>query len=306
MTLDDAIGLVLGRTGLAAANTTYKDRARQYLNAMGKRIVSDMGGKWWFLYKSTTFSTTKTATVSGISGTFVAGETITGGTSGATAVVDTAYDSTNYPTAILVSAVTGTFTASETLTGGTSGATATFSSIAVTQTYALASDVLVPHSFVDDTNDRVIIATNLDRIDAADPDRDYEADGRVWAPEGIDSITGKILVRIHPYHDTPGDTIRYRYRGFITDWTSADDSTDMVRWFPEILQPALWMGAAAMYLLEKGDTEAAGADQGLASDIIDKAKETNRTIYGNREWRRTNVPENPSRFSYVPADGSLT
>jgi len=59
-------------------------------------------------------------TVSSVSGTFVEGETITGGTSGATGtlkeIATLDYRITN---------LTGLFTVSETITGGTSGATAT-------------------------------------------------------------------------------------------------------------------------------------------------------------------------------------
>ena len=374
MTLATAISMVLSRAGLDTTNATYKDQARIYLNTAATGIVNLLGGKWWFLHKSSTFVTTRTITitvssgaftvgetvtggssgtmvVTGISGTFVAGETVTGGTSGRTGVittaydgstsitlssvsgtftssetitggtssatatfssftasscvVDAAYDATNYPTALLINALSGAFTASETLTGGSSGASGTYSSIASTQTYALGSDVITPHSFVDVTNDRPLGATGMDFIDAADADRDYNADGRLWHHEGIDSITGKILIRFHPISETAGDNIRYRYLGRITDWTSSDDSTDMARWFPEELQPALWMGAAELYLQEKGDEEAAASNRYEHDRIVKAAKETNRTIWGNRIWRRQSLPSSGG-FNYIPAAGSLT
>lgn len=56
-----------------------------------------------------------------LSGTFTTSETITGGTSGATATVDSVAS-----TYVEVSSVSGTFQRGETITGGTSGATATF------------------------------------------------------------------------------------------------------------------------------------------------------------------------------------
>lgn len=59
--------------------------------------------------------------VSGGSGTFTVGETITGGTSSATAVVVAFSAERDY---ILVSSISGTFQAAETLTGGSSSATA--------------------------------------------------------------------------------------------------------------------------------------------------------------------------------------
>lgn len=61
--------------------------------------------------------------ISGVTGTFVVGETITGGTSSATATVIAVSKEGDY---LLMGAPTGTFTAAgEAITGGTSGATAT-------------------------------------------------------------------------------------------------------------------------------------------------------------------------------------
>jgi len=61
--------------------------------------------------------------ISSVTGTFVVGETVTGGTSFATAVVIAVSSEADY---LLMGTPTGTFTASgEALTGGTSGATAT-------------------------------------------------------------------------------------------------------------------------------------------------------------------------------------
>lgn len=63
-------------------------------------------------------------TISGLSGTFVEGETITGGTSGATALFHRIFSTTIY-----VYSVSGSFSISETVTGGTSSATATITAI---------------------------------------------------------------------------------------------------------------------------------------------------------------------------------
>jgi len=65
---------------------------------------------------------TVTLTLTGISGTFTLNETVTGGTSGATAKVIKVNTSS-----IVVRVITGTFATSETITGGTSSATATTS-----------------------------------------------------------------------------------------------------------------------------------------------------------------------------------
>ena len=306
MTLAQAITMTLNRVGLLTTNTTYKDQARLYLNMAAKRVSGEIGGKWWWLHKTTTFNTTKTLTVTGISTAFTAGEiveldadtTIIG-------TIDADYDVTNYPTALLLSSVTGTWVAGA-MTGRSSSATATAVSIAVTQTYALDADVLVPHSFVDETNSRTISGAGLDMIDAEDPDRNNETNARIWAADGVDALSGKIRVRMWPYHSTPGDVIRYRYRGFIVDWTSSNDSTELDRWLPEILQPAVIFGATEMYLQEKGDSEAAGENRFEYNEAIDNGKETNRTIYGNRVWRRAEVGDLSGRFNYVPADSSLS
>ena len=306
MTLAQAITMTLNRVGLLTTNTTYKDQARLYLNMAAKRVSGEIGGKWWWLHKTTTFNTTKTLTVTSISGTFQAGEiveliadtTIIG-------TIDADYDATNYPPALLLSSVTGTWVAGA-MRGRTSSATATAVSIAVTQTYALDADVLVPHSFGDETNSRTISGAGLDMIDAEDPDRNNETNARIWAADGVDALSGKIRVRMWPYHSTPGDVIRYRYRGFIVDWTSGNDSTELDRWLPEILQPAVIFGATEMYLQEKGDSEAAGENRFEYNEAIDNGKETNRTIYGNRVWRKAEVGDLSGRFNYVPADGSLS
>lgn len=76
----------------------------------------------------------ETFTISGASGTFTQGETITGGTSGETAEVLADNSGT-----LLVRSVSGAFTATETITGGTSTETATFDSTATTVTDGVAA-----------------------------------------------------------------------------------------------------------------------------------------------------------------------
>ncbi len=63
-------------------------------------------------------------TIASVVGTFVVGELVTGGSSGATGYVSAVTASR-----ITLTNVTGTFTNAETITGGTSGATATISAI---------------------------------------------------------------------------------------------------------------------------------------------------------------------------------
>lgn len=66
------------------------------------------------------YSASMSITLSGIVGTFVVGETVTGGTSAATGVVLAVAAN-----GLVLTGVTGTFITAEVLTGGTSGATGT-------------------------------------------------------------------------------------------------------------------------------------------------------------------------------------
>ena len=84
-----------------------------------------MRDNWLGLLLLATFGTETVClrgTLSSVSGTFVVGETVTGGTSGATGTVKI-LDGT---TRMYVAVVSGTFTSGETITGGTSSATAAF------------------------------------------------------------------------------------------------------------------------------------------------------------------------------------
>lgn len=72
--------------------------------------------------------------ISGASGTFTPGETITGSVSGETAIVIT--QGTNN---LIVKTVSGPFTSAETITGGTSGVTASYNSVeAVTDVFTMS------------------------------------------------------------------------------------------------------------------------------------------------------------------------
>ena len=70
--------------------------------------------------------------ISGITGTFVAGETVTGGTSSETAVIEVVHSDS-----LIIRARSGTLTGSETITGGTSSATATYDSITTLSDYRI-------------------------------------------------------------------------------------------------------------------------------------------------------------------------
>ncbi len=89
-----------------------------------------------------TTSSITTLSISNVVGTFVAAETVTGGTSGATATVSSVGASS-----LVVSSVTGTFSAAEVITGGTSAATGQFDASEVSGVVLGDSVQVVSNSF---------------------------------------------------------------------------------------------------------------------------------------------------------------
>jgi len=118
MTLTTAIKITANRVGLLETNSSFKDRSRDYLNIIAKRIGTR--AKWNWLHKTTTFNTT-----------------------------------------------------------------------ADTQTYQLATDVLTPHSFTDQSNNQPLGIVGWDVLDLADPDRGETGDVDVVTIEGVDATTGR-------------------------------------------------------------------------------------------------------------------
>lgn len=98
----------------------------------------------------------KTMTVSSVSGTFQKGETVTGGTSGATGECLTVPGST-----MLVRDISGTFSASETITGGTSSATCTMDSIADTVVDGIASARLANMRWVQSADTLIVVEEDM-------------------------------------------------------------------------------------------------------------------------------------------------
>lgn len=103
----------------ATNNTEYDYYIRNTKNAVFKDCVGDSVGSLQSWYIRGEFAAGRLI-LNSSTGTFAYGETITGGTSGATAVIMVWQSNVKQ---LQVRAVTGTFSASETITGGTSGAT---------------------------------------------------------------------------------------------------------------------------------------------------------------------------------------
>ena len=304
MTLATAIAMALDRSGLDSTTSGYKNQMRLYMNIVAKRVAGR--AKWWWLHKTTTFKTTFDMTVTEMSGPFEAGEVITTA-GGATGKIGLFYDSTNTPTTIPYYFHTATTTAfTSTVTGADSGATATFSSTAETRTYQLPADVLVPHSFWDETNSNPLTFRSWDTFDSFDPERDQSGNVSDVTIEGLDDNRGRIILRFHPGHGTSNETIRMRYIAYIPDWTSGDDSTELDKWIPEILQSCIIFGAAELYMQEKGDTDGSFENRAEYEVMLDAGLETNLRIWGNRTWRRNGGGPANESFDFFPQEGSLT
>ena len=305
MLLSEAIDMTLRRTGLNSSNTDNRKQARLYLNAISNRIVGR--AKWWWAYKTADLTTTSTVTVSNITGNFTAGEAIEGADSEYTATVAASYDSSNYPTALHYRAVSKSadFNSGETITGG-GGATATAGDDVETRTYVLASDVLTPFSFVDETNGETLPFKGWDWFDAIDPEQDATGDVDAITIEGIDATTGLITIAMYPLPSTSSETIRYRYLSYIPDWTDSNDTDNLDKYLPQILQPALYFGGAELFCQEKGDSEAGNENRSEYADVINTAMDQNLRIWGNRHFRRMGDEGFGNGFNFTVNEGTLS
>ena len=281
MLLSEGIDLTLSRVGLDQANTDFKNRARQYLNITAVEIASYL--KWWWLNKTTTFRTTKTFTVAGVSGTFTVGETITGFPSGKTAVVDS-YDATNL--LLYVYSESGDFTADESISGGSSSATATYKSSANTRVYTpIDGYVGAFWSFMDETNEQPISIVGPDKYDLLDEDRSLTGNVYKALIGGVDETTGYPVVALYYTPDTTNVIIRVRYQVAISTWAEANDSDSFMKLgIPQTGESALVYGATKLFLQEKGDEQGAQREANELERAIVLMKRQNLLQQGNRRY----------------------
>lgn len=114
-----SIGTFRNTSGLKIIANTFNRIARDTLEFTGTTQDITICDN---TFRDVSLDAMRTLVLTGTTGVFTAGETITGGTSGATATL--VYDTV---ATMRLKSVTGTFQAAETVTGGTSGATATVS-----------------------------------------------------------------------------------------------------------------------------------------------------------------------------------
>jgi hypothetical protein len=181
---------------------------------------------------------------------------------------------------------------------------ATFNTVASTQTYSLASDVLTPLSFRNVTENHVIIVQSTQDIDAADPDASIDGDPRFVAINGIDD-SGAIQVSLYPTPDGV-DTIAYRYYRQIPEFVESDDNNSINQYYPQVIQPALIYGISSLFKQEKGDDQGAGVDRNEMERVVAIASRQNLSVQGNRKFRmRRSDDDSATQFSFYPTEGSL-
>lgn len=141
LTISNGGGAVTTPTGKIA---TVASNIGRLTTTDGKQGILSEEARTNLLLMSDSFDTEYTVALSGITGTFVVGETVTGGTSAATATVT--YVGSDF---IGVKDRSGAFTGGETITGGTSGATGTVGTqVAVWEKYdatVTANTVTAPY-----------------------------------------------------------------------------------------------------------------------------------------------------------------
>ena len=149
-----------------------------------------------------------------------------------------------------------------------------------TRSYSLASDVLEPLSFRDETEDKFLRISSVLDTDMLDPDEDESGEAQLVVLKNLNSSTGYWDVDIYPTPDST-NTISYRYYRFIEDLASggSDDDTDLAPKFPAWVQPALIHGVAGLYLSELGSIDSANMEFRLMESVIDQSLERNARAF---------------------------
>jgi hypothetical protein len=180
-----------------------------------------------------------------------------------------------------------------------------FHTVASTRYYELAADVLYPVSFRDFTNDRILPMATAQQIDAADPDADETGSPARIFPSGVSTVTGYQKVGVSP---VPDAIVQIDYRYYASQTAIADDSDDLLTDYgiPLVLQPAVWLGTARLYLQEEQDLEASMIQQQEYERVIKQCLGINARQRGTAPLRLGRYHgQGDGRLSYQPSEGSL-
>ena len=173
-----------------------------------------------------------------------------------------------------------------------------------TRTYSLASDVLEPLSFRDETENRFIRISSVLDTDVFDPDEDESGEAQLVVLKNLNSSTGYWDVDIYPTPDST-NTISYRYYRFIPDLDvdGGDDDTDLAPKCPAWVQPALIYGVAGLYLSELGSVDSANMEFRLMESVIDQALDRNARAFVPSSRMAS---DSGKMFSFTVQAGSLS
>lgn len=184
----------------------------------------------------------------------------------------------------------------------------TLTTVASTRGYSLASDVLEPLAFRDQTNNHPLEMATTYVPDTLDPDASETGQPRVVVLTGINATTGYWSVDLFPT-PTATLTIGYRYFSYWTPLNSNgnDDTTDLAPKIPAWVQPALIKGVTEKFQREKGNYRVADRERQEMEAILAQALTRNTQSQGQA---RTRMPRDRGA-SAGPMDisvreGSLT
>ena len=301
-TVLETIQVGLRRAGLDENVDFYRNYGLTYLNAVIKEIEGD--ATWWWKFKSGTITTTKTMTVSGIgsSEAYTAGETVTGGMSGATATVvaHTAGEAT-----LTFKSESGTFTTADTVIGGSSGSIGVYVSDTTTRLYTGASNVQALISAFNETGNTNLYIDRPRIIQRQDPDFTETGTPCFLYPWGIDS-SGTMQIALYPMDSTTNETISYQYYSFTPDFVVGDYATSLDSYVHPSIQPALYFGIARLLKQQEGDDEGALIDEAEFQKVLRRARRNNIDVLGDIVTRRQYPAMTESTGGmYTPREGSL-
>ena len=132
----------------------------------------------------------------------------------------------------------------------------TLTTVANDGTYDLASGVAYPIHWWDVTNNNPMEFKNPEDIIRENPAQDFTGSGLQVAVTGRDNTTGLWQVMIFPTPSTAGETLKYRYKGTVADFTVSDTTTTLLYLFPDWFRNALFWGGAALLKEDKEDPTA--------------------------------------------------
>lgn len=183
----------------------------------------------------------------------------------------------------------------------------TLTTVAAQRAYSLASDVLEPLQFRDQTNDQPLEMWTTDTIDHADPGDTESGQTRAVIITGINSSTGYWSVALFP---TPSavTTVAYRYFAYWVPLATNgnDDLVDLAPKIPLWVQPALIHGTTEKYYTEKGNFQLAANERQKMEAIIATALDRNIQARGSVRTRLERADERAQPFDFRVREGTLS